>query len=85
MSPTPTPGLRPTPCVEAEEESKAEVWGVGRRGPGAGVERQASKVVRHACCRGQGFPSLTGIENRTEKALDHRATDPMKALLHPSL
>lgn len=49
MSPTPTPGLRPTPCVEAEEEGKAEVGGGGWAGGwpalGTGVERQASKVV----------------------------------------
>lgn len=38
MSLTPAPGLRPTPCVEAEEEGKADV--------GVGVEGRWEQVWR---------------------------------------
>lgn len=57
MSPASTPGpdLRPNPRAEAGEEGKSRWRGGGEEGPGAGVRGQASKIIRSACCQGQGF------------------------------
>lgn len=85
MSPTPTPGLRPTPCVEAEEEGKAEVGGGGWVWRGA--RSRHGKASQQGCLKRLLSRTRTPFSygNRTEKASDHRATDLIKALLHLSL
>lgn len=74
MSPAPTPGadLRPNPCVEAEEGGKSGGGGRCGGGPGAGVERHASKVVQHACCQDRPSPLCSGHRTTKRLATDHK-------------
>lgn len=83
MSPTPTPGLRPTRCVEAEEEGKAEVGGGGW----GGARSRCGEASQQGCLKRllSGTRTPFSYESRTEKASDHGATDLIKALLHLSL